>query len=80
MIDVRPDYATVPPSWASAGIVDARTFRVGGAETIHALTHATPNLVRGACGVTAHVVERDSRLASWAYDLADCPSCAKAVS
>lgn len=75
MIDVRHPYPSVPPSWASAGIVDARTFRVGASETVHDLTHAAPNLVRGRCGVTAHVVERDGRLATWAYDRADCPTC-----
>ena len=75
MTDVRFPYPSVPASWPSAGIVDARAFRVGESDTIHALTHASPNLVRGACGVTAHVVERDSRLASWAADLPDCSTC-----
>lgn len=78
MTDVRPEYARVPASWASAGIVDARSFRIGQSERVHFLTHASPNLVRGACGVTAHVVERDGRLADWADAWPDCPTC-KAV-
>lgn len=75
MRDVRYPYASVSPYWASAGIVDARAFRIGESETVHALTHASPNLVRGACGVTAHVVERDGRLATWANTCPDCPTC-----
>lgn len=75
MTDIRAPYSGVPYHWPSAGIVDARAFRVGESDTIHALTHAAANLVRGACGVTAHVVERDARLASWAADLPDCSTC-----
>jgi hypothetical protein len=82
MRDVRPYNVTVPASWASAGIVDARAFKVGESTTIHVLTHAEPNLVRGACGITAHVVERDNRLAYWASgyveDDTECPSCKEA--
>lgn len=74
MLDVR-GWATVPPSWRSAGIVDARAFRVGDSPTVHALTHAAPNKVRGACGVVAHVSERGTRLASWAGVGVDCPTC-----
>lgn len=75
MTDVRHPYPRIPASWPSAGIVDARSFRIGQSEAVHSLTHASPNLVRGACGVTAHVVERDGRLADWADALPDCPSC-----
>ncbi len=67
--------ATVPADWATAGIVDARAFRVGDSALVHKPTHVRPNLVRGACGVTAHVVERDGRLAYWADSLTTCPSC-----
>lgn len=67
MLDVRKNVAG-SPCWPSAGIVDARAFRVGNSCTVHTL----------ACGVTAHVVERDGRLASWAYDLADCQTCKRA--
>ena len=70
-------YAVVPCSWATAGIVDARAFRVGNGALVHAPTHARPNLIRGACGITAHVVERDGRLASWANSLITCPACKK---
>ena len=70
-----PNRESVPPAWPSAGIVDARTFRIGESETVHAVTHAESNLVRGACGVTAHVVERDGRLATWANAHPDCPTC-----
>lgn len=65
----------VPASWASAGIVDARAFRIGDSDVVHEPTHAKPNLVRGRCGVVAHVVERDGRLATWADSLTTCPSC-----
>lgn len=76
MQDVRYPYPSVPASWPSAGIVDARSFRVGESRTVHALTHASPNLVRGACGITAHVVENEGRrLASWADAFPDCPTC-----
>lgn len=66
MKDVRPHNVKVPTSWASAGIVDARAFKVGESTTIHNLTHAEPNLVRGACGITAHVIEAGNRDAHWA--------------
>ena len=79
MRDVRPWSSSVPPSWRSAGIVDARAFRVGESATVHALTHAAPNRVRGACGVVAHVSEQGTRLASWAGVLPDCPTCAAAT-
>lgn len=59
------DQPTAPTSYASAGIVDARTFSVGQSDTVHALTHYGPNVVRAACGLTANVVERPSRLARW---------------
>lgn len=75
MRDVRSLSASVPSSWRSAGIVDARAFRVGDSPTAHALTHAEPNKVRGACGVVAYVSERDSRLASSALLGVDCPTC-----
>lgn len=74
MQDIREN-ATVPSSWASAGIVDARVFSVGESDTVHALTHADPNLVRGKCGVVAHVVERDGRLAIWRDSDVSCESC-----
>jgi len=64
-----------PASWASAGIVDARAFRVGEASAVHALTHASPNMVRGICGLVANVVERDNRLASWAGIDPTCTTC-----
>lgn len=75
MVDVRPLHSGVPASWRSAGIVDARAFRIGNAETVHGLSHASPNKVRGLCGVIAHVSERDSRLASWADAFPNCPTC-----
>jgi hypothetical protein len=74
MIDIR-ERSTVPPSWASAGIVDARVFSIGESDTVHELTHADPNLVRGKCGVTAHVAERDGRLAIWRDAEVNCPTC-----
>ena len=69
------DHPSVPASWASAGIVDARSFRVGESETVHDLSHASPNLVRGRCGVVARVVEWDGPLASWANSFPTCASC-----
>jgi len=75
MQDVRKPYAAVNPHWASAGIVDALSFSIGESETVHEVTHASPNLVRGACGVTAHVVERDGRLAYWRNAFPTCPTC-----
>lgn len=65
----------VPADWASAGIVDARTFSIGQSDTVHEITHASPNLVRGKCGVTAHVTERDRRLATWRNAEVNCPTC-----
>jgi hypothetical protein len=79
MQDVRYHYTSVPPSWPSAGVVDARAFRIGRSDTVHALTHASPNLVRAACGTTAHVVERDGRLADWADAYPDCQTCKAAA-
>jgi len=76
MLDIR-NKAVVSPSWASAGIVDARAFSVGESDTVHILTHASPNLVRGGCGITAHVVERDGRLAVWRDAEFSCPACLK---
>lgn len=67
----------VPRSWPSAGIVDARAFRVGYSRTVHRPTHATPNGIRAACGLHAHIVERDGRLACWADADWDCPRCAR---
>lgn len=75
MTDVRSINSSVPASWRSAGIVDARSFRVGDSDKVHALSHASPNKVRGVCGVVAHVSERDSRLASWADAFPDCHTC-----
>lgn len=69
------DRTNVPPSWPTAGIVDARAFRVGNSETVHEPTHASSNLIRGRCGVTAHVVERDGRLATWADSFPTCGTC-----
>ena len=70
-VDGRP----VPPSWATAGIVDARAFRIGVSSTVHEPTHARPNLVRGRCGVVARVVETDGPRACWADAYPDCPTC-----
>lgn len=78
MLDIR-EKASVDPSWASAGIVDARAFSVGESDTVHEPTHASPNLVRGKCGVTAHVVERDGRLAIWRDADVNCPTCLERV-
>lgn len=64
------------PWWASNGIIDARTFRIGNNDKVHALSHAKPNLVRGACGVVAPVVDaRLPYLATWADSEPTCKSC-----
>lgn len=73
-IDLR-GRSSVPVTWASAGIVDARAFRVGESEIVHAPKIARPNQVVGFCGVTATVTERDSRLASWADSHITCETC-----
>lgn len=64
--------------WASNGIIDARTFRIGNGTNVHALSHAKPNMVRGACGVVAYVYECDNRLATWADSEPTCKSCVRA--
>lgn len=66
---------SVRPSWASAGIADARAFRVGNSSLVHEPTHYMPNLVRGRCGVVAKIVETDEPRASWADSLPTCPTC-----
>lgn len=66
------------PWWASNGIIDARAFRVGDSTTVHALSHAKPNRVRGACGVTAPVIEADTRFATWADADVNCTACTRA--
>jgi hypothetical protein len=80
MIDVRSlRHPSVPPSWPSAGIVDARAFTIGGNETVHGLTHAAPMLVRGRCGVVARVSREDEpRLAYWADSFPTCSACREA--
>lgn len=75
MRDVRNLEISVPPSWPSAGIVDALAFSVGRSDVVHRVTHASPNLVRGACGIVAHVVEREGRLAYWRDAYATCGTC-----
>lgn len=75
MTDIRYPYPSVPAPWPSAGIVDARAFRVGASETVHALTHAKSNLVRGRCSIVARVVETDGPRAEWADAYPDCPTC-----
>lgn len=68
------------PYWASAGIVDARVFTVGNGTLAHGLSHFSPNLVRGLCGITAHVTEREGRLANWADSFPTCPTCIEKTS
>lgn len=75
LADLEYQSIRLRPWWASNGIIDARVFIVGNSQTVHRLTHALPNLVRGACGVTAHVIERDGRLANWTDSDVNCTSC-----
>ena len=67
-----PDVAN--PMWPSAGIVDARAFRVGNGTLVHEPTHVASNRVRGRCGVVARVVETDVP-ATWADSHITCPTC-----
>lgn len=66
---------SVSPHWPSAGIVDARAFRVGEATIVHDPTHAASNMIRGRCGVVARIVETDGPRASWADSYITCPTC-----
>lgn len=59
-----------------AGIYDAQAFRVGNSETIHYPHHyPTTNMVVAYCGVYGYAVERESRIAEWAYDYPNCDRC-----
>ena len=78
MRDVRP-WGTVPPSWHSAGIVDARAFTVGNSAVVHLISHAGPNRVRGLCGVVSSVIEADKR-ATWADAEVTCRTCLATLS
>jgi hypothetical protein len=68
------DRTSVPADWASASILDARSFRVGNSETVHQLSHVAPNRVRGLCGVVAPVLY-SPRAAEWADAYPTCPTC-----
>lgn len=79
LADLEYQSISLRPWWASNGIIDARAFRIGNNDKVHALSHAKPNLVRGACGVTAPVIEaREPYLASWADADVDCAACIRA--
>lgn len=64
-----------PPSWPTAGIGDARAFRIGESRVVHEPTHGKSNLIRGRCGVVARIVETDGPRAYWANAYVDCPTC-----
>jgi hypothetical protein len=74
------DAATTKYDWASAGIRDARAYRIGDDPLVHEPTHVGPNLIRSACGIFTPVTETDEPRAEWADALPDCPKCLAATS
>lgn len=69
------------PHTANSGIFDAGLFSFGDSLRMHYPAHyPTANMVTALCGTYGYVVERDSRLISWASGWEDgqytCPTCA----
>ena len=60
----------------TSAIYDARAFRVGSSEVVHA-PKSFPNAftVTGMCGVVGYIVESDPRRAEWADSEITCPTC-----
>lgn len=75
MREINATRSNIPADWPSAGIVDAGAFIIGNSQTVHKPTHAKSNRIRGACGVTAPVVEADTRYALWTDSDVTCIGC-----
>jgi hypothetical protein len=69
-----PASAPIPASWATAGIADARAFKVGFGKAVHAPAWFTPERVVGVCGVVGYR-HRDVRFAQWADSFITCEAC-----
>ena len=67
---------SVPASWSTASIADARAFRVGKSRKVHKPARFTPVRVVGACGVVGYTwAWATTRPAKWADSLITCPTC-----
>lgn len=65
----------VPSAWSTAGIVDARVFSVGEADTVHAVLRVWPNRVSAPCGARGVTVDAPGARVYWRDSVPTCPTC-----
>jgi hypothetical protein len=68
-------YLRVPPGWTTAGIVDARVFSVGEADTVHAVLRVWPNRVSAPCGAHGVTIDAPGNRVYWRDSVPTCPTC-----
>ena|SRR5437763_14078057 len=71
----RAGTGRVPAGWTTAGIVDARVFSVGDADTVHAVLRVWPNRVSAPCGAHGVTIDAPGPRAYWRDSVPTCPTC-----